>query len=114
MPIAPDAAPLDHIIELANGVIDACPSCAGTASEIVMWASEIRERRPGREQLAALVDACHLSRPAGRSEDAADRRFAGLCSLRRDLNRSTEQILDRDVSALGWMVQSPIMTTSGP
>jgi len=57
MPIAADAAPLDHIIELAHRIIDECPSCAGTASEIVLWANEIRERRPGREELTALVDA---------------------------------------------------------
>ena len=30
-------------------------SCAAKASEIV-WASEIRERPPSREELAALVD----------------------------------------------------------
>ena len=64
MPIAPDAAPLDHIIELANGIIDECPSCAGTASEIVMWANEIRERRPSREELMALVDATCPGLPA--------------------------------------------------
>ena len=57
MPLAPDAAPLDHIVELAHEIIDECPSCAGTASEIAMWANEIRERRPSREELAALVDA---------------------------------------------------------
>jgi hypothetical protein len=57
MPLAPDAAPLDHIVELAHEIIDECPSCAGTASEIMMWANEIRGRRPSREELAALVDA---------------------------------------------------------
>jgi hypothetical protein len=57
MPLASDAAPLDQIFELAHKIIDACPSCAGTASEIAMWANEIRERRPSREELAALVDA---------------------------------------------------------
>lgn len=57
MPIAPDAAPLDQIGELANEIINECPSCAGTASKIVMWANEIRERRPGGEELTALVDA---------------------------------------------------------
>jgi len=57
MPTASDAAPLDQIVELASVIIDECPSCAGTASEIVMWANEIRERRPGREELTALVDA---------------------------------------------------------
>ena len=29
-----------------------------------MWANEIRERRPGREELAALVDATCLGLPA--------------------------------------------------
>jgi hypothetical protein len=57
MPLASDAAPLDQIIELAHEIIDECPSCAGTASEIAMWANEIRERRPSREEPAALVDA---------------------------------------------------------
>jgi transposase len=57
MPLPPDAPPLDQIIELAHEIIDECPSCAGTASEIVMWANEIRERRPSREELTALVDA---------------------------------------------------------
>jgi len=57
MPLASDAAPLDQIIELAHGIIDECPSCAGTASETAMWANEIRERRPAPEELAALVDA---------------------------------------------------------
>jgi hypothetical protein len=57
MPLPPDAAPLDHIVELAHEIIDECPSCAGTASEIVVWTNEIRERRPSREELTALVDA---------------------------------------------------------
>lgn len=57
MPLVSDAAPLDQIIELASEIIDECPSCAGTASEIVMWANEIRERRPSREELTALIDA---------------------------------------------------------
>jgi hypothetical protein len=57
MPIRSDAAPVDQIIELANEIIDECPSCAGTASEIVMWANEIRERRPSREEITALIDA---------------------------------------------------------
>jgi transposase len=72
MSIPPDAAPLDHIIELANGIIDECPSCAGTASEIVMWANEIRERRPGREELAALVDATCSGLPADQRAQLID------------------------------------------
>ncbi len=57
MRIAPDVAPPHHIVDLGHQIIDACPSGAGTASEIVMWANEIRERRPSREELTALVDA---------------------------------------------------------
>jgi hypothetical protein len=53
----PEASPVDSIIELAHAIIDDCPTCAGKASEIIVWASEIRERRPGREELTALVDA---------------------------------------------------------
>jgi hypothetical protein len=45
------------IIELGHEIIDECPSCAGTASEIVKRANEVRQRRPSREELAALVDA---------------------------------------------------------
>ncbi len=52
-----EASPLDSIVELARQIIDECPSCASRASEIIVWASEIRERRPSREELAALVDA---------------------------------------------------------
>ncbi len=53
----PDASPLDSIVALAHQIGDECPSCASRASEIIMWAGEIRERRPSREELAALVDA---------------------------------------------------------
>lgn len=52
-----EASPLDSIMELARGIADECPSCASRAAEITMWASEIRERRPSREELAAVVDA---------------------------------------------------------
>jgi hypothetical protein len=53
----PDAAPIESIVALANAIIDECPSCASRASEIIVWAREIRERRPSQEELAALVDA---------------------------------------------------------
>ena len=52
-----ETGPLDHIIALAREITDKCPSCAGRASEIMMWAGEIRDRRPSRDELAALVDA---------------------------------------------------------
>ena len=52
-----EASPLDSIIGLARQIADECPSCASRAAEIIVWASEIRERRPSREELAALVDA---------------------------------------------------------
>jgi hypothetical protein len=72
MPLASDAAPLDQIIELAHKIIDECPACAGTASEIAMWANEIRERRPGREELAALVDATCPGLPADQRTQLID------------------------------------------
>ncbi|WP_114948402.1 hypothetical protein [Microvirga calopogonii] len=53
----PEASPLNSIIGLARQIADECPSCASRAAEILVWASEIRERRPSREELAALVDA---------------------------------------------------------
>jgi hypothetical protein len=55
-----DASPIESILTLAHEIIDECPSCASKASRIAMWAGEIRERRPGAEELAALIDAtCH-------------------------------------------------------
>jgi hypothetical protein len=53
----PEASLIDNIVALANQIIDECPSCAGRASEIAVWARQIRERRPSRDELAALVDA---------------------------------------------------------
>ncbi len=53
----PEASPIDIIAALAREIIEECPSCASRASEILIWSSEIRERRPSREELAALVDA---------------------------------------------------------
>ncbi len=52
-----DLSPIMNIVELAHEIIDACPSCAGRASEIIVWAEQVRERRPSREELAALIDA---------------------------------------------------------
>jgi hypothetical protein len=54
---ADDTRPVDEIIALAREIIDDCPACARKASRIAMWAGEIRERRPGRAELEALVDA---------------------------------------------------------
>ena len=52
-----ELGPIDHIVELARKIMDECPSCASRASEITTWAAEIRERRPSRAELEALVDA---------------------------------------------------------
>ena len=57
MPTDRDTSPLDQIMTLAREIVDECPSCAGKASQIGMWAREIRERRPSRQELEALVDA---------------------------------------------------------
>ena len=51
-----DLSPIVNIVELAHEIIDECPSCAGRASKIIVWAKEVRERRPSREELAALID----------------------------------------------------------
>ena len=53
----PKGSPIDNIVELAEEITDECPACAGHASEISLWAKQIRERRPSREELEALVDA---------------------------------------------------------
>lgn len=52
-----DVSPIETIAALAREIIEECPSCAGRASEIIVWAEQVRERRPSREELAALVDA---------------------------------------------------------
>lgn len=57
MPTDPDTSPLDQIMTLTREIVDDCPACAGKASQIAMWAREIRERRPSRQELEALVDA---------------------------------------------------------
>jgi hypothetical protein len=57
MPTEIEAGPLDQILSLAHEIIDECPSCARKARRIAMWATEIRERRPDRAQVAALVGA---------------------------------------------------------
>ncbi len=51
-----DLSPIVNIVELAHEIIDECPSCAGRASEIIVWAEQVRERRPSREELATLID----------------------------------------------------------
>jgi hypothetical protein len=64
MPTDPDASPLNQIMTLAREIADECPSCAGKASQIAMWAREIRERRSSREELEALMSAtCQGSVP---------------------------------------------------
>jgi hypothetical protein len=57
MPGSLEASPIDSIVHLAHQIIDECPSSASRASEIIMGAGEIRERRLSREELTALVDA---------------------------------------------------------
>ena len=52
-----DLFPIDNIIELADEIIDDCPSCSAKASEIIHWAEEVRGRQPSREEMTALVDA---------------------------------------------------------
>ena len=52
----PEAGPVDRIMALAHEITEDCPSCARKASEIALWAGQIRERRPSREELEALVD----------------------------------------------------------
>jgi hypothetical protein len=52
----PDNGPIDHIVALAHEIIEECSSCTRKAAQIAIWAGEIRERRPGREELEALVD----------------------------------------------------------
>jgi hypothetical protein len=52
-----DLSPLDNIMELAHEIIEACPACTGKASEIIIWAEQIRERRPSREEFATLIDS---------------------------------------------------------
>ena len=65
----PDASPTDQIMGLAREIIDERPSCAGKASQIAVWASKIRERRPSRQELEALMDAtCKGYGPDGRGE----------------------------------------------
>jgi hypothetical protein len=53
----PEASPVDRILALAHEISDECPFCAGKASEIALWAGQIRERRPSREELMALVES---------------------------------------------------------
>ncbi|MBD2750626.1 hypothetical protein IC232_28660 [Microvirga sp. BT688] len=76
----PEASPINQIMTLAREIIDDCPSCAGKASRIAMWAGEIRERRPSRQELEALVDAtCKGSLP----DDQRELLIEGLRALVR-------------------------------
>jgi hypothetical protein len=51
-----DLSPIMNITALAHEIIDDCPECTGRASRIIVWAEQIRERRPSRDELAALID----------------------------------------------------------
>ena len=75
-----EASPIDRIVALSNDIIETCPSCAGKAAEIAVWAREIRERRPSREELTVLVDAiCEDFLPT----DQRDLLITGLQALVR-------------------------------
>jgi hypothetical protein len=63
----PEAGAVDRIMALAPEIIER-PSCAGTASEIALWAGQAREGRPSREGLTALVDATFEQLAAGQKE----------------------------------------------
>ena len=76
-----------------------------------MWANESGSPA-SREELAALVDATCLGLPADQRTLLIDE-SAGFCSLRRDLNRSTEQVLDRGVSAPESCPEAPIIRPPG-
>jgi hypothetical protein len=52
-----ETSPLDSIMGLARQIADECQSFASRAAEIIVWASEIRGRRPSREKLAAILSA---------------------------------------------------------
>jgi hypothetical protein len=61
----PEGGPVDRIMALAHEITEECPSCAGKASEIALWAGQIRERHPSREELEALVNTtCDNDLPA--------------------------------------------------
>jgi hypothetical protein len=78
----PEASPIESIVALANAIIDEYPSCASRASEIIVWAREIGERRSSQEEPAALVEAtgqgsCRML--GGRLSATA---YKPLCALR--------------------------------
>ena len=52
----PEGSCIASVIELAQEITEECPACAARASEIIVWAKEIRERRPSTAELAALID----------------------------------------------------------
>jgi hypothetical protein len=55
MPDDPEASPLGSIVALARQIADECPSCASRSSEIIIWASEIREWRPSRAAVRRVL-----------------------------------------------------------
>jgi transposase len=75
-----DRSPIVNIMELAHEIIDTCPECTGRASEIIVWAEQIRERRPSREELAALID---VTCPGALTETQRANLIEGLRALVR-------------------------------
>ena len=75
-----DLSPIVNIVELAHEIIDACRECTGRASEIIVWAEQIRERRPSREELATLVDT---TCPGALTETQRENLIEGLRALVR-------------------------------
>jgi hypothetical protein len=75
-----DVSIVEHVIELAHEIIDECPACTAKASEIIIWVEQVRERRPSREELAALVDA---TCPGALSETQRANLIEGLRALVR-------------------------------
>ncbi len=74
-----DLSPIVNIMELAHEIIDTCPECTGRASEIIVWAEQIRERRPSREELAALID---VTCPGGSDRNTTCQPHRGPSCLR--------------------------------
>ena len=75
-----ELSPIVNIMELAHEIIDTCPECTGRASEIIVWAEQIRERRPSREELVALID---LTCPGALTETQRANLIEGLRALVR-------------------------------
>jgi hypothetical protein len=75
-----EPGPIDQILSLAHEIIEECPSCARKATRIVMWANQIRERRPDRAELATIVGV----QSAGLLPDARMRALVDhLCAVVR-------------------------------